>query len=66
MSSLARVDLAGKLLGRRDLGPDGLAIPTDHPRTDMQHPNIAGLGAGEAKRGDMGPEPRRPDRQFEL
>jgi hypothetical protein len=60
------VNLAGKLLRRRDLGPDRLAIPTDHPRTDMQLPKIAGLSAGEAKRGNMGSEARCPDRQFEL
>ena len=32
----------------------------------MQLPDIAGLGAGIAKRGDMARESRRPYRKFEL
>ena len=63
---LARVDDAGELLGRCDLGRDVLPIPTENPGRDMQLPNIARLSAGEAKRGDMSPEPRCPYRKFEL
>jgi hypothetical protein len=51
---------------RRNGGRDALAIPIDHRRRDVELPDIAGLGAGEAKRGDMGREPRRPYRKFEL